>query len=337
VDVQPISDISLQKNDKIVLGLLVGAGGAVAVALLYGLYVLMPFLVELAQDTVMFVGLMLVAGCLGLLALQLYLTRDAIMHQLKLNARKLSRRVWTRDPIGTIDIAIKRLQVHFDEAKQRQTEATAATMVLEKRIRNPNDRRNPGVLDQAELEEQLAQQAELQRLPKEDVDLHLIAAQRWRESAETLGTLLVHQKERQAKVEEARKLAERGLTDLNNQKKVMSIQLDALRAEAAQAKSFRKFFGRSPELEMIDVAVEEIDRASAQAEAEIEQLLRDADPLLQREKLQREADAAAARARLAARRPAAALPAETVATPLPSLDRKVVGISSRTPDNGGKK
>jgi hypothetical protein len=335
-------DISLKKFDKVVYALLLGGGVVAGAAAVYGLYVLLPFLVELAQDTVMFGVLMLAAAALAIGAAQLWMMRDAIVHKMKLNARAFSRRIIKDDPIGSIDISIKRMEGRLNEAKERQTEANAATRVLERRIRNANDHRSPGVLDQAELEEQLAAQAERSGLAKEDVDAHLINAERFREAGTTLGELLQHQKERQAKLDEARKLAERGLVNLQNQKQVWSIKLDALNAELAQAKSFRSFFSRSPELETIDIAVEEIERAAAQAESEIEALFRDADPLLQREKLQREAEAATARARiLSAQQTAAALPAAPVDVPvLPA--RKVIGMPRSIPSrdgaiDGGKK
>jgi hypothetical protein len=293
-----VPDIALKKYDKVVLGMmfagiLLALGGAG-----YGLYIIMPFLVELAKDTVVFFGLLFVAVFMMILAGQAFLSRDAFYLKMKMIARSIRRKVVQSDPIGAIDVAISRFDARIEEAEDRQREANAATARLEKQIRHPD--RKSGVLDQAENEERLAQMLEKAGKAKADVDLHFVASERWRKAAGTLEPMLAKQKARQLKIEEAHQMALRGLSNLETQKHVYAIQLDALKAEAAQAKSYRAFFGRSADLDVIDMAVEEIERQSSEAEAEIVQLLRQADPVVEQERLQREVDADAARARLAA-------------------------------------
>lgn len=145
---------------------------------------------------------------------------------------------------------------------------------------------------------------------KNEQNLHLVSGERWKKTLEALAPIIDNQQKRKAKINEAYQLCTDGIANLENQKATLQVQLEAYQADAAQARSFRAFFGgHNEDMEMIDMAVEEIERQSSACEAEVEQMLRQAEPSLERARLQQEADADEARARIGLAPEVAALPA----------------------------
>lgn len=291
------SSVNLKRPDKITFWILLGVLGLLVTGVGYGFYLLLPTLIELATNTIIFFAELGVVAFMLILALQVFLSRQAIYYKMQMFARNVRKAVVKSDPIGVIDVAIHRFEQRLEDVDDRMKESQAAIGNLATKIRNT---RGGGVLDQAENEESLAVAAQRTGKPEADVNVHLAAAEQWRRAAGTLEPLLANQKARQVQLQGARGVCDRGLSNLKTQKQVLSIQLEALRADAAQAKAFRRFFGNNEDLDMIDMAVDEIERQSAACEAEVTQMLQQADPIIQKEALQRDADAQRARARLAA-------------------------------------
>ena len=71
----------------------------------------------------------------------------------------------------------------------------------------------------------------------------------------------------------------------------MAMKLEALQDGAKAVKGFKRFFGANPDLEMQDLAVEEIERQSTEAEAEIDEFMRVMNPMLENADLKKNADA----------------------------------------------
>lgn len=320
LELPDISSVNLKRPDKITFWIMLGVLGLLAAGVGYGFYLLLPTLLELATNTIVFFAELGVLAFMLILALQVFLSRQAIFYKMQMFARNVRKAVVKSDPIGVIDVAIHRFEQRLEDVDERMKESQAAINNLDIKIRNT---RKTGVLDMAENEESLAVTAQRQNRAEADVNLHLVAAEQWRRAAGTLEPLLAGQRARQIKIQEARGMCDRSLTSLKTQKQTLSIQLDALRADAAQAKAFRRFFGNNEDLDMIDMAVDEIERQSAACEAEVTQMLQQADPIIQKEALQRDADAQKARARLAAAMPPDVMTTTSapVATVIP-IDRR---------------
>jgi hypothetical protein len=310
-----LPDISLKKYDKVALAVLVAALVAVAGGALYGLWVVMPLLVELAANTVYFLGMVFVAVLLFMVLAQMWMSRRAFVYKMKMIAKSIRKAVVKSDPIGTIDVAIGNLNERLEDADNRARESAAAMDMVGKRIRLAQESKGN--------EERLAAKSRTSN----EQNLHLVSAERWHKTLEALEPIMANQEARKRKIGEAYQLCKDGIANLENQKATLSVQLEAYQADAAQARSFRAFFGgHNEDMEMIDMAVEEIERQSSACEAEVEQMLRQAEPSLERAKLQQEADADEARARLGLAPVGAhpALPAAPLAPGLPAVKDGVI-------------
>jgi hypothetical protein len=295
MDTPSLPDISLKHPDKVALRIIVVIGLLLLAAGGWGLYLLMPLLIELAKNTLVFLLLLTACGVVLLGLVQAWFLRHTLVYKLKLIARNARKALVKSDPIGVIDVGIHHFEERLEEIDTRMLDADTAQKTLANRITNV---KRTGVSDNAENEETLAMQAKQSGQPTSIVNLHLVSAERWRQAEAQLKPMLEAQKSRQGKLREARQLADVGLMNLKNQKAVLSVQLDAAKAEAAQARAFSRFFGNNEDLEMIDLAVEEAERQAAECEAQVEQMLRQAEPLMAKEQLQNEVDAARAQARI---------------------------------------
>lgn len=281
----------LKPADKAVAGLFIAAIALAVVAAGYGLYVLLPVLVELAKDTIVlgvevFVLLGFAAGLL-----QLWLARDAAIYKFKQVAQNARRKVAADNPIGTIDIAIATFEGRLERIDAEAVSANSALLRLKDKVKN---RKGDGMLDMASREAGLADAAEHQGRPDSEIQQHAVAAERWKKAAETVQPMVEDQEFIQGQLAKARDLATNALADLKNQRAVLSVQYDAYRESQAQAKAFRRFFGKNPELEMIDFAVEAIEKQTTDTQADIDQLMHQLTPRIQAAQLARDAEAAEA-------------------------------------------
>jgi hypothetical protein len=291
------SDISLKKYDKVILALMLGLLLVTIGAAGWGLFVILPLLVTMAENGVILLGMLVVAAFLALGLFNIFINLPNYILKMKMSAQALRRKFISGNPIAAIDVSIASLSDQYQNACKLAAEADGATKHLSKQIRA--DDRKSGAMDRAENEDRLAQAAIAANKTQSEVNDHLVKAERAHRTVEMLQPLLQRQQTRQARVEEARQIAKSKINDLNDQKENMSIILEAYQADAKQSRALSAFFGsRSKDMATIEIAVDEIVKQSAQAEAEIEQMLRDADPAIQEAALQREADALNARARL---------------------------------------
>jgi len=209
---------------------------------------------------------------------------------MKLAARNARRAVIRENPIGVLDISIGRFQRKLDDIDENSKAADAARKRLANRIST--------IEINAKNECDLAMAAQRQGKSENAVAQHAVAQERWLKSVEPLKAMYEQQTLMQEKLHQARDLCAAQLEDLRNQKSVMQVQLEALQEGASMARRFKQFFSANPELEMLQLSVEEIERQTTEAEAEIDQVMRLVDPMLQKAELQKSADSAAALARL---------------------------------------
>jgi hypothetical protein len=326
------SDISLKKYDRVILGLMIFIGLGVLGLIGWGVVLLLPTLVAAAENGILLMGMMFVLAVLALGMFNVFLNLPNYVLRMKMGAQALRRRYISGNPIAAIDVSIDGLQERALKAKRLAAEADGVSKQLKQKIRS--DDRRSGAADREENEERLAQAARNTGRSDTEVNEHLIKAERAHRTVEMLQPLLDRQLERQKKIEEARVVAEAKIADLIDQKENLTIILEAHQADVKQSRALSAFFGaRSKEMATIEIAVDEIVRQSTQAEAEIEQMLRDADPAVQEAQLLREADALAAQKRLEMKLATAASPKALPEKGLPDgvVDGQIIEQQQRTP------
>jgi hypothetical protein len=320
------SDISLKKYDKVILTLMVGLLLLTVGAAGWGLFVILPLLITMAENGIILLAMLAVAAFMALGVFNIFINLPNYILKMKMSAQALRRKFISGNPIAAIDVSIASLKDQYDNACKLASEADGATKHLSRQLRA--DDRKSGAQDRADNEDRLAQAAITAGKPQAEINDHLVKAERAHRTVEMLQPLLERQQKRQARVEEARQIAKSKIGDLEDQKANMSIILDAYQADAKQSRALSAFFGsRSKDMATIEIAVDEIVKQSSQAEAEIEQMLRDADPAIQEAALQREADALNARARLDAslkNQKRLAEPLPTSVTSLPVKDAELI-------------
>jgi len=259
--------------------------GVVGLGILYAFYLALPTLIMFAQDTIYF-GVEIAVGVV--LAMFLF-SRDfwsGIFYASQNLIRKMRRAIVREDPIGVLDTVIGRFETKQAEIADAMVQADAA------RKRQAN---SIGMMEKKSVnEQQLAKEAQRQSRADVEVSQHLTAAQRWQSSADEMKPMATMLDKMQQSLEQARDLCTSKLEDLKNQKEVLAVKLDAMQASSSAVKRFKNFFGSNPDLQMQIMAVDEIERQCTQDEAELDQFMRQINPVIQSADLQKQADAQAA-------------------------------------------
>jgi hypothetical protein len=271
----------LKSTDKIV-GTALAVVAALAVAT--GLYYILPYAIELAKNTIVFFGEIALLALMAIVLLDKN-TWFNVYYKWRNISRNMRKAIIREDPIGVLSTVIVRFGSKLAEIDENITKAVAAYKRQSKVIRQAND--------QAAAELGLAKQS--QREGKElEVRQHAAAASRWEKTAQEMKPLEETLLNVKSSLERARDLCAARLADLESQKQVMAIKLEAMQDGQKAVKSFKRFFGTNPDLEMQELAVEEIERQSTEAEAEIEQFMRVVNPMLDASDTKRNAEALAA-------------------------------------------
>lgn len=299
--------ITLKRPDKVVAAILVTAAlGVFGV----GLYLALPYLIRLAANTAIFIGE--IVGLLFLAALILdrnnWIAADI---WLKNVSRRIRRKVIADDPVGTISSIITRLEARMSQVQEHLVTAMSAWKRLNASIKE--------FAEKAANCERLATVATSEAMQQNQQ----IAAVRWSKSAEKLQpqadqlALMIDQ------LKQAVDLCRTRLDDLTNQREVYAKEFEATTASRKAVSKLRGFFGSNPEMDMLQIAVDEIEMNSAHTEAEIDQFVASIKPMIETAHLQRAADAQEASTRfgkfLGTANPATALlPSATDKTPVAS-------------------
>lgn len=248
---------------------------------------LLAMLVELAKNTV---ALMVMAGAV----IFLLLNATNIYYGAMGLVQTISRMIVHVDPLGTLNTAINRMGKKGDEIAAALAASDASQRRLANRIRN---RTGDGALDKADQEDQLATAARKQNRPDSEVAQHVMAGDRWRNMASTFQPMLDQLKKMQGMLLKAQELQKSSLADLMNKRDVLAVQLEAEKDGQRAVGAFKRFFGRSPELAMAGLSMDEIEKQSTQAEAEIDQFLNAIAPQLAEQDLKKSAATDAALAK----------------------------------------
>jgi hypothetical protein len=280
---------AMKGADKFAFSLLLALGLLIFGAFGYGLYLVLPALIELAKNGIVFVGLIFVLIILLLFGYEAFLSRDAIIYKMQNIARNFRKMVVREDPVGVLDGVIRRLSDKLNGIDDNMIKAEGSI------------KRQAGSIAKAKKsadnERALALQAKNDNSTQATIAMHAMAAERWEKTAETFVPMKELLSKMASRLVQARDLAGNALENAKNQKSALSLQLETLQDGQAAVRGFKRFFGNNPELQMQEMAVEEIERQSAEAEAEIDQFMRAIDPMLETADLQKRADATQAMAR----------------------------------------
>jgi len=273
--------LAMKPADKImgtIIGLVVLGGGG------YGFWRILPILIDLAQNTIYFFGELVVLAILAMIFLDKN-TWVNLYYAWKNVSRKIRKAIVSEDPIGVLDTVIHRYAYKLDQIDHNVNVADAARKRQEATIKDALKQRD-GELNQARAAQKLDK--------KLQVEQHATAAQRWEESAKEMEPMLNTLTNALTCLQRARDLCQTKLEDVKNQQVVLQRKLEALLAGQQAVRSIKTFFGSNPDLDMQELAIDEIERQATEAMAEIDQFMRVMNPVLESADLKRSADQMAA-------------------------------------------
>lgn len=293
------------EDKKVALG--IGAIMAIALGGLFLTGVLLPWLVwltgmlvELAANTVYF---LLMAGA----AIFALLNYQNIFYGMMSLVQVLRKALIAANPVATLDTAMNQIRKKMESITVALAESRASQTRMAMRIRNPKFRAGTtfdedafgqaGALDKAEREESLAIEARKRSRPDTEVAQHVVAAERYRNQAATFQPRLDQLMRMQSMLVKAKELADSKVADMVNQRDILVTTLDADKDGKKAVGLFKRVLGRSPELTMAQLSVEEIVKQSTEAEAEIDQFLEAIQPQLADADLKKSASVDAAMTR----------------------------------------
>lgn len=277
--------ITLKRPDKIVAGII----AALVIGLLgYGLFVVLPYLITLAENTITFV-LELAALAVIVMVLADRDTWTMILYQWKNISRNLRRGIARQNPIGVMDTVIERFARKLEEIDDHMTKAAAACKRHEANIKTMRKK--------AADEDAIARTAISLQKSELEIKRHATAALRWEKAAEDMVPMGVMLSEMQEKMEQARDLCANTLEDTKNQREVFAMTYETMTTSQKTVKSFKRFFGTNPDLAMLEMSIDEIERQTSEAEAEIDQFMRVMTPAMEAADLKKQAEAQEAMSR----------------------------------------
>ena len=290
--------LNLKGRDKIVMAII---GTIVGVPLIYAATIVVPILLKLAIDTTYLLGILI---GLFVTATVLWDSRTAIYYWWANTSRNIRRTVARDNPIGVMDTAIARFRKKLKDVDEHRAVAVAAlkrhgSKIVEFRKKS-------------EDAAQLVQTAQRSNQPELVVKRHAVAAQRWHEAAEEMvpmGTKFVEMTE---KLNQARELAENSLLDMENDREVKSAKYDLIMSNRGAVEKLKSFFGKNEDLEMINLAAEQFDVVTSEAEADFDLFIQNITPAIEANDLKKQAEADAALNRLTERMMRVGLPPATV-------------------------
>lgn len=259
---------------------------AIAIAALWGFWMVKDILIELAEDTIYLTGMALVL-VIGLSTL--WQSREAIWYWQQNQVRKIRRAIIAEDPVGILKSVISRMQNKENELRENIEKARAALQRLKKQ--------RDDFMVRCDKQKGMAEAARDAGKDEADIEVYVLGASRWEKASRGTQPTIDMLTDMASKFQEALVVCRRSIADATNQAEVLDATRTALNEGQATVKGFRAFFGRSQELTMHREAVAEIELQASQAEASIDQFLRDITPMMEEENLQRQADAKTAMAK----------------------------------------
>ncbi len=267
---------SLKPSDKTL-------GAILALALLAGggwvLYTVLPILITLATNAIVFFA-EIVALIMMIVFVATNLTNG---YYFFCNvARKIRRAIVADDPIGTLVTVEHRYERRLEDIDSGITAFGGSIKRQEDSVASAHSK--------AEKEKYQASTAQKTGRPSVEVAQHATASQRWEKAADEMQPMLTTCKNALTFMQQARDLCSAKLDDARNQRAVLAAKLDAAQSGQHAVRMFKRFFGSNPDLEMHEMAVEEIERQQTEAFAEMDQFMRVSKPVLDAASLEQATD-----------------------------------------------
>lgn len=282
--------ISLKSKDKVVAYVLGFLGLALLGGIGYSLFLLMPLLVDLAKNTIIFFAELVVLALMGLTVVNVWNERDLFIYKWKNYVRNVRKAIIADDPIGVLSTAIRRFQDKLELIDERMAEAEGARKTQLNGIRNAEA--------EADKALNLFKAAKNAGKTEREQAVYAVSSERWKAAAAKMQPMADLMKNMMLSLQSARELASTTLTDLENQLRVTRVELETAKAGRTAVKSLKAFFGKTDDSDMAEMAFDEIERQTNEAEAEIEQFMRVIDPAIKSQDLSKQAEATAAMNRL---------------------------------------
>jgi chromosome segregation ATPase len=218
------------------------------------------------------------------------------------------RGIATENPIGVLDTAMSRYDAKLEQVDTHLANTAAAAKRIQSNINK--------ALEKAREEANIVTMLQRDNKPRNLIEQHAVASARWQKAAETLQPYVTMLANAGKQLGRARDYIKDQIADLQNQRDTLKVQLEGMTEGQASAKALKKMFANNMDFQMAKLAIDEADRRSTEAEAEIDQYIRNINPILESNDIARSAEAEAAMARfdgfLRGEKPAAALPAAPV-------------------------
>lgn len=268
--------------------------------LLPWLVALMAMLVELAKDTValMVMAVVVIFGILNY---------NNIFYAMMSGVQAIRKAIIVANPVATLDTAMSQIRRKQEGISKALAESKASQDRMAMRIRNPRFRagmsfdddtfKQAGALDKAEREEALAIEARKRNKPETEIAQHVVAAERYRGQAAAFQPRVEQLNRMQGMLNKAKEVADASIAAMDVQRDILVTNLDADKDGKKAVGLFKHVLGRSPELTMAQLSVDEIIKQSTEAEAEIDQFLEAIQPQLDADDLKKSAQTDAAMAR----------------------------------------
>ena len=279
--------LNLKGRDKVVMAII---GTLVGVPLIYAATIVVPILLKLAIDTTYLLGILI---GLFVTATVLWDSRTAIYYWWANTSRNIRKAVARDNPIGTMDTAISRFEGRLDQIDDHLNKSVAATKRLEKDISD--------MKKESAKADSLALAAKSQNKSEAEVARHARSAKRWEDDSEELIPLYDTLARMGTALGSAREVCVNSLEDMKDQRRSFEKKFTAMKTGQTVAQSMSGFFKTNPDLEMLQHSIDEIERQTTEAEAEIDNFINAITPAIQTNDLKKAAEAEAALARFNAK------------------------------------
>ena len=275
--------LNLKGKDKVVMGII---AAVVGIPLVYAATIVVPILLKLAIDTTYLLAILI---GLFVTATVLWDSRTAIYYWWANTSRNIRKAVARENPIGVMDTAIGRFEGRLEQIDDNLNKSAAAAKRLEKDI---SDMKKESVKADG-----LALAAKNGGKSEAEVARHARSAKRWEDDSDELLPLYESLIRMGTALNSARDVCLNSLEDMKDQRRVFEKKFTAMKVGQSAVKSMASFFKTNPDLEMLQHSIDAIEQQTAEAEAEIDNFIRNITPAIQTNDLKAAAEAEAALAR----------------------------------------
>lgn len=285
-----LSSITLKKGEQTWSYALAIVGLMVLGGLGYGLFLLLPFLILLAKNTIIFVAELAVLIAMLVTLAGIWSERDTWIYKWKNFVRRFRRAIVREDPIGVLETAIRRFNDRLETIEEKINETVGALKIQKAKQKEA----------QFKAEEAAAMYlaAKNKGVSEQEQTRYALSNDRWTKTANGMQPMIDLLTQAKGSFEQARDIAVNTMKDFEDQKQNLKVQFEASKAGQSAVKAFKAFFGKTDDSDWAQMALDELETTINTNEAEIEQFMRVMDPVLKEDQMRNQAQAVAAMNRL---------------------------------------